>query len=190
MRILITGFETFASRNINNSWEVAKAFEGKENISVIKLPVSFSKAHKLVIEKISKAKYDAIIMMGETSVTNDFIRLERVALNMKDSKSGDNDGETADEATISEGGSTAILSNFPIKKLCDNLQKEKLKIKISNSAGTFVCNCLYYNILKHIVDNALSTKAIFIHLPAFKEIISKQEMVKTIDYIIKFLRRR
>lgn len=185
MRILITGFEPFGSRNINISGEVAKAFEGKENISVILLPVSFSKAHKFVIDEMSTAKYDSIIMLGETAATNDFIRLERVALNLKDSKSGDNDGEFADEVPICKGSPTAFLSNFPIKKLCDILQKKEFKIKVSNSAGTFVCNCLYYNILKHISENSLSVKALFIHLPASEEYIEQEEKIKTIDQIIK-----
>ena len=189
MRLLITGFEPFGSRNINISWEVAKAFEGKENISVIQLPVSFSKAHKLVIEEMSKANYTSIIMLGETSVTSDFIRLERIAINLKDAKSADNDGEIADEEPICQGSPTAFLSNFPIKNLCNNLNKEDFKIKISNSAGTFVCNCLYYNLLKHITENSLSTKALFIHFPASEESIDKEKKIKTVDYIINILNR-
>ena len=36
-------------------------------------------------------------------------------------------------------------------------------------AGTFVCNHLYYSVLKHIQDTAIATQCIFVHVPVLTE---------------------
>ena len=185
MNILITGFEPFGSRKANNSWEVAKAFKNSNEIKVLCLPVSFSRAHNVVIDLIKKQSFDLIIMLGETSSTNDYIRLERVAINLKDSINRDNDNIIADEEILIEDASPAYFTKFPLKKIAGKLKETGYRIKISNSAGTFVCNCLYFNILHYIEANKLSTKALFLHVPSTTQLISMDEMKNTLDEIIK-----
>ena len=187
MRILITGFEPFGSRNINISGEVAKAFEGKENINVILLPVSFKQSHIKVIEAIDTNKYDIILLLGETSVTKDCIRLERLAINFMDSINPDNDGIYANEEKLIEEAPPAYFTKFPIKPISSSLREKGYKIKITNSAGTFVCNSLYFHVLHHIESHNLPQIALFIHLAASTEVISIEEMCQTIMELIKRL---
>ena len=61
MKILITGFEPFGSRKTNNSWEVVKTFKNRDQVKVLCLPVSFSRAHWGVIDQIEKQHFDIII---------------------------------------------------------------------------------------------------------------------------------
>ena len=185
MKILITGFEPFGSRKTNNSWEVAKAFRNKYEIKVLQLPVSFSQSHCLVIDQIEKQCYDIVLMLGETSSTNDNFRLERVAINLKDSINADNDGIKPDEEMLIQEAPNAYFTKFPLKKIAGQLKEAEYPVKVSNSAGTFVCNSLYFNILHYIETNKLKAKALFIHVPSTSQMISLEEMQNTLDEIIK-----
>lgn len=187
MNILITGFEPFGSHKTNNSWEIVKALKNRNEIKILCLPVSFSRAHDEVLDLIKKQSFDLIIMLGETSSTNDYIRLERVAINLKDSINKDNDAITADEELLVEDAALAYFTKFPVKKIAGQLKEEGYPVKVTNSAGTFVCNSLYFNILHYIETNKLTTKALFIHVPSTTQIISLEEMQKTMDEIIKIL---
>lgn len=184
MKTLVTGFEPFGSRNTNRSYEVAEGFKDRKGFDVMKLPVSFSRAHKILIDQLSRNNYEYLVMLGETSVRNNFISLERVALNLKDTISQDNDGESADEVLICPDGPIAVMCPVPLKKVYKNLKEEGYKVKISNSAGTFVCNCLYYNVLRFIKEQNLATQAVFVHVPHEIDFIDKEEMTQTIDAII------
>lgn len=185
MNVLLCGFEPFGERMVNNAWEVAKKYEGIEEIKVLKIPVSFRNAHEIVIGEINKNLYDLIIMLGETSFTPDNIRLERIAINYKDSTRPDNDGIVADDESIITLAPKAYFTHFPVKRICDIIKGKGFKIKVTNSTGTFVCNSLYFNILHYIETNKLTTKALFIHVPATTEVISLKEMKNTLDEIIK-----
>ena len=185
MRILICGFEPFGGKEVNNAWEVAKQYEGKEGIKVVKIPVSFQHAHKIIIGEINRNRYDLIIMLGETSVTPDNLRMERVAINYKDSVNPDNDGIIADDEEIISSAPKAYFTSFPVKKICEKIKEKGHKIKVTNSAGTFVCNSLYFHILHYIETNNLSPKAIFIHVPSTTQVISLEEMRNTLNEVIK-----
>lgn len=185
MKILISGFERFGRRSINQSEIIAERFIGESDINVMILPVSFSNAHKILIKELETNDYDLIIMLGESSATNDTVRLERVALNLKDSTGCDNDGILADEEEIINDGATAYFSTFPVKRTVSSLKEKGFKVKTSNSAGTYVCNNVYYNILHYLSENKLQTAALFVHLPSSTDQIDLNEMQQTIHSIIE-----
>ena len=95
MRVLVTGFEPFGGYSENSSWEVAQkvascAIKGAEVVAE-QLPVSFARVADALQAMVEQHTPDLIIMLGQSAVA-DRIKLERVALNMKDSAMGDNDG--------------------------------------------------------------------------------------------------
>lgn len=183
-RFLICGFEPFGHRNINNSWEVAKRFQDIPNIDILKLPVSFRKAHRVIIDALADRQYDLILMLGETGFTTDYVRLERLAINYKDSVNPDNDGVVADDEELVAGAPKAYFTTFPVKKVAALLKEQGHKVKVTNSTGTFVCNSLYYNILRHIEENRLLPTPLFIHLPVSTDVISLDDMENTITSLI------
>lgn len=184
MKTLLTGFEPFGEREKNISWELAKNFIRKNEIKVIQLPVSFSRASDLLIKEINSKEYDLILMLGETSTT-DTIRLERIGINIKDSTGPDNDGITANEEPIIKDAPAAYFTSFPVKQLTTELKESGFPVKISNSAGTFVCNYIYYSVLHHLMSSNSSIKALFVHVPATTETLSLKKMYLTINEIIR-----
>lgn len=186
MSILLCGFEPFGERDINNAWEVVKQFQGIPDIDVLMLPVSFNRSHKVIIEALRRKKYDLVIMLGETSITTDYVRLERLAINYKDSTKPDNDGIIADDELIVENAPKAYFSSLPIKRFATHLRELDYRVKASNSAGTFVCNSLYYQVLRYIDESGSNTAALFLHLPVTSEIVSMEEMKNIIIAILSF----
>ena len=188
MKVLISGFEPFGTRDINISWEVAKCFKDIDpEIDVVRLPVSFQNAHLPVIKLLEVKDYDLVIMLGEASQT-DYIRIERLAINYKDSSSPDNDGVRPDDQRLVHSAPDAYFTPVPVKKLSEVLSNEGFKQKVSNSAGTYVCNSLYFNILHHQRLNNLSCRTLFLHVPRSTETLSLNEMGHTVERIIQILR--
>lgn len=186
MRVLISGFEPFGGRAINNAWEIAKRFEPCDGIDVCKVPVSFKNAHKVVIETMGRKKYDLVIMMGETPFTTDYVRLERLAINYMDSEKPDNDGYVADDEALVENAPKAYFTSLPVKKYTGHLKDLGYKVKTTNSTGTFVCNSLYYNVLRHLEESGSDTAALFLHLPVTTDMVSMEEMETIINAILSY----
>lgn len=169
MRVLVTGFEPFGGYSENSSWEVARrvASCGIAGVDVIaeRLPVSFYRVADELQTKVEQHTPDLVIMLGQSAVA-DRIKLERVALNIMDSRKADNDGYIADEEPIYEGKESALFTSLPIKKLRSAIEANGINVKISNSAGLYVCNCAYYEALRLCKERAM--QAIFVHLPLYE----------------------
>ena len=179
MRVLVTGFEPFGEYSENSSWEVAQrvASCGVEEAEVVaaQLPVSFVRVGEVLRSAIELHTPDLLIMLGQSTVT-DRIKLERVALNMMDSAVGDNDGTTPDEEPIYENEDNALFTSLPIKRLRRAIEEQGVSVKISNSAGLYVCNLTYYEALRLCKERAM--QAIFLHLPLFDEQQQPQNIKK------------
>lgn len=180
-KILLTGFEPFGGYSENSSWEVAQrvASYGVEMSAVevvaVQLPVSFARVGEVLRSAIELHTPDLVIMLGQTTAT-DCVRLERVALNIMDSVMGDNDGSKPDEEPIYEGEESALFTSLPIKRLRSAIEAQGVAVKISNSAGLYVCNRTYYEALRLCKERAM--QAIFVHLPLFDEQQQPQNIKK------------
>lgn len=181
-KVLITGFETFGEYSENSSWAVAQrvAYCGVEGAEVVavQLPVSFARAGAVLRSAIELHTPDLVIMLGQSAVA-DRIKLERVALNMMDSEKGDNNGIKPDEEPIYEGKESALFTSLPIKRLRSAIEAQGIAVKISNSAGLYVCNRTYYEALRLCKERAM--QAIFVHLPLHEGQTSPQRDKKTMS---------
>ena len=61
-------------------------------------------------------------------------------------------------------------TNYDYSNIINELELYGYRVLISKDAGNYLCNNLYYNILKYISDNDINTKMIFIHIPKIKNI--------------------
>ena len=102
------------------------------------------------------------------------IRLERFAINMMDSGKADNDGYIPNEETIYANQPLALQTPLPIRELerfcADNVQP----VQVSNSAGLYVCNRVYYESLY------LHQQAIFMHVPKNMDLTLAQQTIAQI----------
>ena len=198
MRILLTGFEPFGKYKENSSWAVAEkvAACGFEGVYVVQLPVTFAGVAAALRRAVEKYRPDAVVMLGQSAVI-DYIKLERIAINMMDSVSADNDGYLPDEEPILPGGEAALFTNTNIKELCRAVEEQGIAAKVSNSAGLYVCNRLYYEALQLCKENR-GMKALFVHLPCYdgqpsvsagKPTMPLDDMVQAVKIIIHKIRQ-
>lgn len=181
-RILVAGFSPFSGESINPSYEAIKDLPNQLlgfEIIKIEIETSFKTSHEKLIPFIDDCKPKAIILVGQAGGSKS-IRVERVAINIKDSDIPDNDNQMPVDEPINKLGSSAYFSTLPIKKVVLNLMDEGFPAIISNSAGTFVCNHLMYHTLHHLKINKQSIPAGFIHVPyIFSQVIDKPNVYAT-----------
>ena len=161
MCILITAFEPFGGAETNITQSVLSLLPDSIAdwaIEKVCLPVSFKRAPIVLQEAITTYSPDLVIMLGQCP-TGENIRLERFAMNMMDSQKADNDNYCPSEEQIYPGAPLAYRTPIDIKIIAHDLQEEKLPVVLSNSAGLYVCNRVYYEAL-HLKQNAL-----FVHVP-------------------------
>ncbi len=155
MKVLITYFEPFGPDSINSSEECAKLLPPE--ITTVRLPVSFRRASTITIEQIEAVRPDFVVSLGQAA--RQTITLERIAINIAKSESADNDGYAPDRETIIAGAPDGIFSTFNVDDLAHRLRSKGFPCQVSNTAGTFVCNTLYYSLLHYGIPT------LFIHLP-------------------------
>ncbi len=195
-RILLTGFEPFNEYKINSSWSLVDSFKNTtsdfESIK-LRLPVEFKSVSNLVPDILKQYNPDIVIAFGQSA--NDSIRIERVALNLDDARIADNNGYTPTDEPIHADGKNAYFSSLPIKAIQHAVAAKNIPAIISNSAGTYVCNHLFYELLYWCDKLSLPTKIGFVHLPRLPEQVigtqnpsmPLQQMQVALQEIIKIL---
>lgn len=157
MRILVTAFEPFGGEAENPTHQILPTLHGVETLL---LPVSYEKAPALTLQKIREYNPEAVILLGQAG-GRAAISLERVAVNIADANNPDNDGFIPVEQPVSKNGLPALLCTLPLRKLRDMIQAEGVPCHISNSAGTYVCNTLYYKVMESMPHLSV----LFVHVP-------------------------
>ena len=169
-KILITGFEPFGNDKINPALEAVKLIAGRKlnggEISICQVPVVRYKSIETVKKAIEELQPYAVITVGQAS-GRAAITPERIAINVDDFRIPDNDGiQVIDEAVV-EGGPDAYFTTLPIKAMVSEIQQKGIPAQVSNTAGTFVCNHLFYGIQHYLKDTNIRHG--FIHIPLLPE---------------------
>src|SRR5699024_11623348 len=71
---------------------------------------------------------------------------ERVAININDGRIPDNDGYQPLGEPIQADGDTAYFTQLPIKAMAKAIRAAGLPAIVSNTAGTYVCNHIFYQV--------------------------------------------
>lgn len=188
-KVLLTGFDPFGKDTINPALEVVKQLDGLvvDDIELIALevPTVFQKSIKVVQEGIEKHTPDVVICVGQAGGRKQ-ITPERVAINIDDARIPDNEGNQPIDETIVEGGPAAYWTTLPIKKMVQQMRRVGVPATVSNTAGTFVCNHLFYGMMHYLHEQAPHVRGGFIHIPFIPEqILDKSAPSMSLDLIVK-----
>jgi pyroglutamyl-peptidase len=173
MRILISGFAPFGGRDINPTALLVEALKRDEipypetfTVESLILPVTFEDSYLVLKEKIDNFNPDVVIAFGQAAGRSS-IELEHLALNKIDADIMDNAGARPLDQMINPLGPPSYVSSLPLQGVEGALTHSGLPVKISNSAGTFVCNYLFYRLME---DNQETLRLCgFIHVPLLPE---------------------
>ena len=176
MKILLTGFEPFGGEKINPSWEAVKAVQAPTGMQLEKmlLPVSFRKAPALIEEYIKSFRPDVILSLGQAG-GREGISLERIAVNLADARIADNDGFQPRDEVLQAAGPAAYLSTLPLRRMEAALQTAGLPASLSNTAGLYVCNAVFYTAARLAESLSPAPRAGFVHVPYLPEQASGKE---------------
>ena len=163
--LLITGFDPFGGETVTPSWEAVARLPdtiGDYRLTKLQIPTVFSLAARTVLAAAKDDIPDVILCIGQAG-GRDAVTPERVAINMASATIADNAGVSPREEPILPGGPDGICATVPGAARAAAITAAGLPGKISNTAGTFVCNDTLYRLLHHFAGTA--TRVGFIHVP-------------------------
>jgi len=164
-KILVTGFEPFATSSLNPSGEIVKALNAPDLVTAI-LPVFFGQASAQLRELIDLHKPTAVLCLGQAEGRS-VMTPERIAINLNDASIADNAGNQPLEQRIIADGPDGYFSTLPIEKMVTSMKAAGIPTSISLSAGTFVCNHIFYVLQDYLKDSSVPSG--FMHVPLMDE---------------------
>lgn len=169
--VLVTGFEPFGGEAINPSWEVARLLDGElvagARVVARPLPCCFGEAAVVLRQHLESLRPVGVLALGQAAGRLDF-SIERVAINVDDARIADNASAQPIDTPIEPGGPAAYFATWPIKAMVAGLRAAGLPASVSNTAGTFVCNHVFYALM-HALRDRPEVRAGFMHLPLLPE---------------------
>lgn len=197
--VLLSGFQPFLGESLNPSQliieSISRESEFSEFVETLLLPVSFKRAHEVLLSKLDElSEIQLVLMLGQASGRSK-VSLERVALNWVETENKDEESYLPSAGPIVERGERAFFSDLPLDQILKKLKNLSIPAEISPSAGSFVCNHLYYQVASRLKKNQ---KALFVHVPFLPDQVNNkppgtpsmplETMVQAIMEVLSFTR--
>lgn len=166
MTLLLTGFAPFGGETLNPSWEAVRRLDGERlgDLPVVaaQLPTEFGAALRVLDELLERHRPTLVVAVGQAGGRAE-LSLERIAINVDDARIPDNAGRQPIDEPVVAGGPAAYFSTLPIKAMTRVLRDAGIPAAVSQTAGTFVCNHVFYG-LQHRLQGS-GVRGGFIHIP-------------------------
>ncbi len=165
MSILLTTFDTWKPHQPSNSSDdlitelVQRKLLPPHTHLCRKIPVDFQLAPEKVLSVVKALQPDLIVCCGMAE--------KRSHLTVE--ANGKHQGDI-------------LYTTIPLKPLVEQTQTTT----ISHNTGRFVCNYLYYSILKYIQSHQLKTHCLFVHVPPLNP-ENLEAIVQDFSTILKLL---
>ena len=171
MRILVTGFDPFGGESINPAWEAVRLLPemiGGAEILRFELPTVFGEAGARLGALMETHRPDRVLCVGQAG-GRAAITVEQVALNLRRASIPDNAGCQPIEEPVLPGGPDGYLAAWDVPGAAEAIREAGIPAAVSYSAGTFVCNDLFYTLL-HLIRRAYpAVRGGFVHVPYLPE---------------------
>ncbi|MGE0261025.1 MAG: pyroglutamyl-peptidase I [Alphaproteobacteria bacterium] len=167
MKALVTGFEPFGDDPINPALEALQCLParvGSIEIATRALPTVFGRCLDELDTALAATQPDLVLCIGLAG-GRAALSLERVAINLDDARIPDNAGRQPIDHAIVPGGPAAYFATLPIKAAVAALREAGLPAIVSNTAGTFVCNRVFYGLMHRAAASRAAFRGGFLHVP-------------------------
>lgn len=171
MKLLITAFEPFGGEAVNPAQLAADRLPaqiGPVELVRLTLPVEFGRSVELTAAAIARERPDAVLCLGQAG-GRDALTPERVAINCDDARIPDNAGAQPVDRPVAADGPAAYFSTLPVKAMTAAIRAVGVPARLSNTAGTYVCNHLMYGVLHLLARRYPGVRGGFLHLPYTQE---------------------
>ena len=169
--VLVTGFDPFDGETVNPSWQAAQALHGLQvaghAVVAAQLPTEFGRSLPVLESLLARHRPVLAVCCGQAGGRG-AISLERVAINIQDARIADNAGARPVDEPVSADpqAPAAYFTSLPVKAMLRALQDAGIPAEVSQTAGTFVCNHVFYGLMHHLARHGpAGARGGFIHVP-------------------------
>jgi pyroglutamyl-peptidase len=169
-RVLITGFEAFDGTQVNPSWTAVRMVESQPSpepsieLHARLLPCRFGASLDELWSAVEQLDLDVVICVGQAGGRPE-VSVERVAVNLDDARIPDNGGAQPIDRPIAPDGPAAYFATIPVKASVASVRALGVPAGLSNTAGTFVCNHVFYGLLHRSATLRPDLRGGFVHVP-------------------------
>ncbi|MBY6266207.1 pyroglutamyl-peptidase I [Azospirillum sp. 412522] len=170
--VLLTGFEPFGGETVNPSWEAVRQLDGWEcrghHVAAKLIPCVFGASLDALGRAVAETDPAALLAVGQAQSRAE-LSLERVAVNLDDARIPDNAGNRPVDMPVAAGGPAAYFASLPVKAMAAALRDAGIPAGLSHSAGSFVCNHLFYGACHLRAVRRPAMRVGFLHIPLAPE---------------------
>jgi pyroglutamyl-peptidase len=163
--ILVTGFEPFGGSATNPSQRIVESLDDVEKAL---LPVSYARAADELRRAVRAAAPDVVICFGQADGRAQ-ISVERFAHNLDEASTTDNDDSPGSGAQIDTSGPAAYSSTLPVDAIVAALRADGIPAAPSRDAGGFLCNHVFYVLMRVLEQERSAAIGGFVHVPLLPE---------------------
>ena len=175
MKILLTGFEPFGGDTVNPSWEIARVLDGTTvagaQVVASQLPCVFGRAPQVLEQALAQGlqgSWALVVALGMAG-SRTGLSFERIAINLDDAPIPDNAGQQPVDVAVRPQGPAAYFSTLPVKRMVEVVRAAGIAADTSQTAGTFVCNHVFYRLMHTLASMPQAPLAGFVHVPVLPQ---------------------
>lgn len=195
VNVTITGFDAFYLTDPNPSEQIVNCLKERAPLKDgIRLhthvfPVKYANAESRVESVLHKTRPHVLILTG-VDKTAKRVKLERVARNLDNSATPDNDGVVLQNTPIASDNATEFYeSDLDLALLAERLRYQNMDTEVSANAGGFICNHYYYVARRLIERHNFASKCLFVHIPMIEEVADVMRVAQGLLLLAEFIRR-
>jgi pyroglutamyl-peptidase len=172
--VLVTGFDAFGGQSLNPSWIAAQALHDRQiaghKIVAVQLPTVFDASITCLRAALLKHRPRLVMCVGQAGGRSG-ISFERVAININDAIIPDNARAQPVDTPVRAGAPAAYFTGLPIKAMLRDVQQAGIACEVSQTAGTFVCNHVFYGLMHFLASQRgfNTVRGGFVHVPFLPE---------------------
>jgi len=177
MKAVVTGFEPFDGDSVNPASAALGHLPprlGELALATRVLPCAFDEAIDALAAAVAASVPDIVLCVGLAG-GRAALSLERVAINIDDARIPDNRGRQPIDRPVVAGGPPAYFTTLPVKAAAAALRAAGLPAIVSNSAGTFVCNHVFYGLMHLAATRHPGLRGGFLHIPYLPSQAARQD---------------
>lgn len=172
--VLVTGFDPFGGQRVNPSWQAVAALHGTtvlgHRVVGAQLPTVFGLSLQVLRDLLCQHRPTLVLCTGQAGGRG-AISLERIAINVDDARIPDNEGAQPVDIPVVRRGPAAYFTHLPIKAMRKAMLDAGINAEVSQTAGTFVCNHVFYGLMHELETDARfkGTRGGLVHVPWLPE---------------------
>ncbi|MDF2807339.1 MAG: pyroglutamyl-peptidase [Cellulosimicrobium sp.] len=188
MTVVVSGFEPFDGAGANPSWEAAARLAERgqqlvgDRVVAVRLPVTFGGAWEALDAAIRAHDPDVVVALGLAGGATR-VRLERVAVNVRDARIPDNAGAQPVDVPVVDGAPVGYWSTLPLKASLAAIRAADVPVEVSSTAGTYVCNDVFYALMHHWGAEP-GRRAGFVHVPQ-ADVVPVEDQVAAVAAVVR-----